>query len=219
MKTFLSIGSGAGIGTATADRFAREGFRLVLTSRSPANLAARAKHLKAKGYAVEVKAADAGDLASIAALVQETEARLGAIDVLHFNAASMRSATIENQPADTFVQDLTINVGAALVATQAAAAAMLKRGDGAILLTGGGFALAPHPDYLSLSIGKAGIRALTHALFSGFKERGVHIGSVTVGTIVAAESTEAAGVAQAFWELYSQPRSAWSPEVAYPRAA
>jgi short-subunit dehydrogenase len=217
VKTFLSIASGPGIGTATANRFAKEGFRVVLASRDPAKLDARAEHLKAKGYAVEIKAVDAGDLASIAAVIREAEAQFGAIDVLHFNAASMHSATIESQPADTFVQDLTINIGAALVATQAAARGMLKRGDSAILLTGGAFAVSPHPDYLSLSIGKAGIRTLLHALFSGFKERGVHIASVTVATIVAAESVEAAGVTQAFWDLYNEPRGAWSAEVTYPR--
>jgi hypothetical protein len=43
---------------------------------------------------------------------------------------------------------------------------------GAILLTGGGFALARSPDFLSISIGKAGIRALARGLFdrSGKRE-------------------------------------------------
>jgi NAD(P)-dependent dehydrogenase (short-subunit alcohol dehydrogenase family) len=51
MKTFLSIGSGPGIGIATAERFAREGFRIVLTSRDTAKLSDRARRLKAGGYA------------------------------------------------------------------------------------------------------------------------------------------------------------------------
>jgi len=34
MKTFLGIGTGAGIGFATAERFAREGFRVVLSARN-----------------------------------------------------------------------------------------------------------------------------------------------------------------------------------------
>ena len=50
MKTFLSIGSGPGIGIATAERFA-EGFRIVLTSRDTAKLSDRARRLKAGGYA------------------------------------------------------------------------------------------------------------------------------------------------------------------------
>ena len=59
-----------------------------------------------------------------------------------------------------FVVSTTVNIGGALVAAQAVAPKMSERGLGTILLTGGGFALQPLPDYLSLSIGKAGIRAL-----------------------------------------------------------
>jgi short-subunit dehydrogenase len=215
MKTFLSIGSGPGIGMATAERFAREGFRIVLTSRNAASLVDRAKRLGARGVQVETRNVDAGDLASVSALVREVETRVGAIDVLHFNSASMRAGTIETQAADTFVPDLTVNIGAALVAVQEASRAMLARGTGTLLLTGGGFAVAPDPGYLSLSIGKAGIRALAHALFAPFRERRVHIASVTVATLVAAGSREAEGVAEAFWGLHSSPAEAWSPEVIY----
>lgn len=42
MKTFLSIGSGPGMGMATASRFAGEGFRVILSSRNKSNVAAQA---------------------------------------------------------------------------------------------------------------------------------------------------------------------------------
>ena len=216
MKTFLSIGSGPGIGAATAERFAREGYRLVLTSRDAPKLAERAKQLVAKGHEVETRSVDAGDLAGVAALVREVQAQVGTIDVLHFNSASMRAASIALQDADTFVADLTVNIGAAFVAVQEASRGMLARRSGSILLTGGVFAITPVADYLSLSIGKAGIRALTQALFASFQEQNVHIASVTVATLVAAESAEARGVADAFWDLNNAPPEAWVAEVSYP---
>lgn len=80
---------------------------------------------------------------------------------------------------------------------------------------GGQFALAPNPDYLSLSIGKAGLRALTQALFVPFRDQGVHIASITVATTVAAESPHSVGVAEAFWALYNSPPEMWSAEVTY----
>lgn len=128
----------------------------------------------------------------------------------------MHSASIETQSIDTFVPDLTVNIGAALVAAQAASRGMLERGSGAILLAGGALASQPHPDYLLLGIGKAGIRNLTYGVFDTFKKRGVHIAYVTVATFVSADSVEARGVAQAFWDLYAQPREGWTPEVTYP---
>ncbi len=50
MKTFLSIGSGPGMGMATASRFAGEGFRVVLSSRNKSNVAAQADQLRAAGW-------------------------------------------------------------------------------------------------------------------------------------------------------------------------
>ena len=41
MKTFLSIGSGPGMGMATAERFAKEGFQIVLSARDAAKTQAR----------------------------------------------------------------------------------------------------------------------------------------------------------------------------------
>ena len=216
MKTFLSIGSGPGIGTATAERFAKEGFRIVLTSRDIAKLGERVVQLKDTGYTVSSKWADAGDLDSISALIRETESEFGPIDVLHFNSASMHAGTIETQSSDTFVADLTINIGAALVAVQEVSRSMLDRGEGTILFTGGNFAVSPNPDYLLLGIGKAGIRNLTQALFESFRERGVHIGMVTVSALVKPGSAEASGIADAFWTLHAQPTDLWSPEAKYP---
>ena len=114
------------------------------------------------------------------------------------------------------MSDLTINIGAALAATREVASGMLKRGNGTVLLTGGALAIDPNPDYLSLGIGKAGIRNMTHALFDSFKDRGVHIATVAVGTLVAPGSRETEAIAEAFWRLHDSPRQVWTPEVRYP---
>jgi len=216
MSTFLSIGSGPGMGFATAERFAKEGFQVILSARNAAKTQELAHQLKAKGYKAEARTVDAGDSSSVANLISEVEKQFGSIDVLHYNAASMRKATLLEQPRDTFNKDLSVNIGGALVAAQAIAPKMSERGSGTILLTGGGFALQPHPDYLSLSIGKAGIRALAHGLFESFKEKGIHVATVTVATFVNPASEDAAAVAERFWQLHNQPKSAWTAELHYP---
>ncbi|CAO4186099.1 Glucose 1-dehydrogenase [Methylorubrum aminovorans] len=214
MATFLSIGSGPGMGFATAERFAREGFQIVLSARKGDKAQELADQLKAKGYRAEARTVDAGNPESVAALVSEVESAFCGIDVLHFNAASMRNQTLADQPRESFNTDLAVNIGGAMAATQAAATKMLARGSGSVLLTGGGFALQPHPEYLSLSIGKAGIRALAQGIFETFKERGVHVATVTVAGFV--DTTEdATAVAEHFWQLHSQPSGSWEVEVMY----
>ncbi len=78
-----------------------------------------------------------------------------------------------------------------------------------------GFALYPSPEFLSLSIGKAGIRALVFGLFESAKAQGVHIETVTIGANIAPDSKEADAVAEHFWRLHSQPVGAWEAEATY----
>ncbi|EJM55004.1 SDR family NAD(P)-dependent oxidoreductase [Pseudomonas sp. GM48] len=215
MKTFLSIGTGPGIGFATAQRFAREGFRVILSARNLEKTHKLAGLLNAMGYVAQVRAVDASNATNIAELIADVESEHGPLDVLHYNAANIRQATLADQPSDTFSSDLAVNIGGALAAAKAAMPQMITRGNGTILLTGGGFGVAPHPDYLSLSLGKAGIRALSMALFEPSKARGVHVASVTVATFVEPNSAEAVGVAEAFWTLHSQPKESWTAEVTY----
>ena len=144
MKTFLSIGSGPGMGMATASRFAGEGFRVVLSSRSKSNVAAQADQLRAAGFAAEGRVADASDITSIAELIREVEVETGGVDVLHFNAAAMHDGNLETQSVAGFIQDLTTNIGAVYAAIKAVSPRMAARGEGAILLTGGMFATQPH---------------------------------------------------------------------------
>jgi NADP-dependent 3-hydroxy acid dehydrogenase YdfG len=215
MKTFLSIGSGPGMGFATAERFAKDGFQVILSARNTAKTQELADQLNAKGYRIQVRTVDASDPSSVASLIGEVERGVGSIDVLHYNAASMRQATLAEQPRDTFVSDLSINIGGALAAAQTVLASMTERNSGTILLTGGGYSLQPNPDFLSLSIGKAGIRALTYGVFESLKEKGIHVATVTVAAAVAPGSKEAEAVAEHFWQLYSQPKGSWTAEVKY----
>ncbi|MPS48016.1 SDR family NAD(P)-dependent oxidoreductase [Methylobacillus sp.] len=216
MKTFLSIGTGPGIGFETAARFAQEGYRVVLSARNADKLNALAKVLHQSNHQVEVRTVNASNPASVIALIDEVENTLGPIDILHYNAANLRQATVEEQPADSFVSDLAVNIGGALAAIQAVKPRQESRGQGTILMTGGGFALYPSPDYLSLSIGKAGIRTITLGLFEPFKQKNVHIATVTVATFVSAGSKEARDIAEQFWQLHSQPQASWTAEIMYP---
>lgn len=203
------------MGLATAERFAKGGFQIVLSARNAAKTRALADQLVAKGYKADVRVVDTSDPSSVAALVADVERSFGGIEVIHYNAASMRYETIAEQPRETFNEDLAVNIGGALAAVQAVIPNMSERGSGSILLTGGGYSLKPNPDCLSLSIGKAGIRALAYGLFESLAQNGIHIGTVTVAASVVPGSEEVHAAAEHFWALYSQPKGEWTAEVKY----
>ena len=85
-----------------------------------------------KGYKADARKVDVCDPNGVAELVTEVQKQHGAIDVLHYNAASGRKATLLEQPRDSFNDDLAANIGGALVAAQAVAPKMEEQKSGAI---------------------------------------------------------------------------------------
>lgn len=219
-KTFLSIGAGPGIGLATARRFAREGYKIVLSARNADRLRQSAVSFEAQGIEVETRTVDASDPAAVAALV----AGIGPdLHVLHYNAgvlhygtdASLLTRGIDDESVASLVSDLHINITSALAACKAALPALRAHKSGSILLTGGGLGVNPSGNFFTLSIGKAGIRAAGLALFEPFKEEGIHVATVTVSRLVSPDSSHAADIAQAFWAMHAQPKAAWTFETVY----
>ena len=178
------------MGRATADRFAREGYRVVLAARNTARLSAQAQELQNEGHSVEIKQVDASDPKQVASLVRSIGPALA---VMHYNAAvlhydavgNLQTRTLEQETVEGLTTEMNINVTSALAAMQAAEEVMTARGEGSILITGGGFEIEPTGDFLNISVAKAALRAATKALFEPMRDKGIHIATVTVSTLVA----------------------------------
>lgn len=212
-KIFVGIAAGPGIGISTAERFACEGFAVVLASRTARKVDALAQELRAKGYEAEARTVDAGDPASVARLIAEVEAGHGAIDVIHYNGASLRMAGLDAQPNDAIIGDLALNAGGALAAVKAVVPGMAEKGSGTILINCGGFAFYPSADFLTLSMGKAALRAMALALAPVLEPKGIRIASLHVMGVVKPE--DAVAIGDEFWKLYDCPADRFVPEVNY----
>lgn len=209
-KTFISIGAGPGIGLATAVRFAKEGFSVVLTSRSLEHLKALAAEFeKRTGAACEVAVADASKIADIRALAEQHPDA----EVVHFNAAIVHPNSFESAEWADLEGDILAGVTGGLAAIKAFAPLMAARGSGALLGTGGILSEHPCNAYWTLGVAKAAVANMFAGVFNDLKAKGVHAGTVTVTQGVAPGSTEAETVAEAFWRIYSQPQEDWAPMI------
>lgn len=110
------------------------------------------------------------------------EARFGDPEVLVYNAAAWRPGPVLALRPEQLVADFQVCTVGALVAARAVAPAMQARKRGTIIFTGGGYALFPSAGAPSLSIGKAGIRALALMLATELEPSGVRVGTVAPGT-------------------------------------
>ena len=210
-KLFIGIGVGPGLGASTAERFAREGFDILLTARNKNRVSeladAIAKKAGVKATALEL------DASNLKAIAEFTEKYGSSADVVHFNAAGMSSPVLQDTSVDSLENDLRVNITSPLVTIKGFASHLAKKGKGTILLTGGALAMHPSADYLTVSIGKAGVRAMTEALFPQLAERGIHVATVTVAKSISPGSSDAKQVADEFWNLHNQPRDKWAWEV------
>jgi len=107
---------------------------------------------------------------------------------------------------------LIARTAATVDAARAAVAAMAGAGGGTIVITGG--MPEPDPAFTSLSLGKAGVRALTTLLASEYGPAGVHVATVTVsGAVAPGGRYDPDMIAEHYWRLHTQPPQAWEHEV------
>lgn len=209
-KVFLSIGAGPGIGLQTAIRFAKEGFTPVLAARTITNLEPLADEVRrVSGQAVETVALDAADSSQLALLGERFREH---VHVLHYNAAILRPQHFYEATLESLDNDIRVDLTGALASIKIFAPQMINRKSGTILLTGGGLALTPSNEFLTLSVGKAGIRCMSQALFQELAEHNVHIASLTIAKQVDAAAGDPLKIAEIFWNIHAQQREAWTWE-------
>jgi NAD(P)-dependent dehydrogenase (short-subunit alcohol dehydrogenase family) len=158
--------------------------------------------------------ADVADEAALHAALDAAVARLGVPDAVVYNAALIRPDALGELPAAAQREAWAVNVGGALTTAARLLPAMAERGGGSFLLTGG--MPAPKPGYVSLSLGKAGLRTVAALLDAQYRPAGVHVATVTVaGPVAPGTPWDPDDIAEHYWRLHHQPREAWTHEVVH----
>jgi NAD(P)-dependent dehydrogenase (short-subunit alcohol dehydrogenase family) len=216
MTGAIVVGAGPGIGIAVARRAAREGLPVGMIARSQATVDAGLSALS-DSDALGV-AADAADEDALRGALDEIVDRFGVPDLLVYNVALIQQDAIGRLSARQHLDAWAVNVVGAITAVGHLAPAMAAGGSGTIVLTGG--MPEPLPEATSLSLGKAGIRALTHLLARAYGPAGIHVATVTVaGAVAPATAFDPDDIADRYWHLHTQPRDEWLQEVLYTGAA
>lgn len=215
----MIAGVGPQLGMAIAHRFAREGFRIGLIARRADALRAYVEELRADGDTAVAYPADLGDLEAIPGLFARIAAEIGSPDVLVYNASAYTYGAPSQLTNEQLLGDLSVSVIGALACAREVIPAMRERGEGTIILTGGGFALNTYAPMASLGIGKAALRSLALNLGAELEPRGIHAGTVTIlGEVREGTLFDADRIAEAYWQLHAQPPGAWSRELLYNEA-
>jgi NAD(P)-dependent dehydrogenase (short-subunit alcohol dehydrogenase family) len=206
------IGAGPGIGAAVARRLGREGLDVGVIARSRATVDSTLAGLSG-GRSLGLTA-DVTDEAGLRDALDTLVERLGVPRVLVYNAALIQSDRVGELPAQGQLEAYAVNVVGAITAVSHLAPRMGQAGGGTVILTGG--MPEPIPEVTSLSLGKAGVRALTEILAKAYGPVGVHVATVTVaGAVTPGGAFDPDEIAECYWRLHLQPRDGWEREVLY----
>ena len=161
-KAALVTGSTSGIGLAIARALARQGANVMLNGFGEAALIERLKKdLGAGGVRVEFHPADMTQPAQIAALVQETAARLGSLDILVNNAGIQHVAPIDEFPAERWDAVIAINLSSSFHTIKHALPLMKRAGWGRIVNIASAHGLVASADKVAYVAAKHGLVGLT----------------------------------------------------------
>ncbi len=180
----LVTGSGRGIGRAIALRLAQGGADVVVNffrNRAPAEDTAQA--VRALGRRAVLVKADIGEPEGIAALLAETEAAFGGLDILVCNAASGYNRPVSEQRIKGWDWTMNINARAALFLAQGAIPLMTRRSGGYVVNLSSPGANRVLPDYVLVGASKAALEAVTRYLAVELAPHNITVNAVSPGIV------------------------------------
>lgn len=175
-KVAIVTGAGSGIGEATAKRFIRDGYKVVLNGRTKSKLEAVANDL-GQSDDVLVIDGDVGSQDDVTRLIDETVAKFGRIDVLVNNAAIAVMGGIEDVSLEDWSNQMNINAGGVFMTIKAALPHLLKT-TGNVVNVSSVSGLGGDWGLFSYNATKGAVSNVTRALALDLGARGVRVNAV-----------------------------------------
>jgi NAD(P)-dependent dehydrogenase (short-subunit alcohol dehydrogenase family) len=227
------VGAGDFIGGAIAKKFAAEGFSVFAGRRNGEKLALLLREIEASGGRALGRSLDARQEADITAFLQEAD-REAPLEVCIFNIGANVNFPLLDTTERVFRKVWEMACYSGFLAGREAARLMLPRGRGAIFFTGATASLRGGSGFAAFAAAKFGLRAVAQSAARELGPQNIHVAHLVIDSGVntawvreriKAREGEAAlinldphrlmrpeAVAESYWQLYQQPRDAWTFE-------
>jgi NAD(P)-dependent dehydrogenase (short-subunit alcohol dehydrogenase family) len=231
--TVAVIGAGDFIGAAIAKKFASEGFTVFVGRRKGDKLAPLVAEIEAAGGRVVGRALDARKEEEITAFLRDADAA-APLEVCIFNIGANVNFPLIETTERVFRKVWEMACCAGFLTGREAARLMLPRRRGNIFFTGATAGLRGGIGYAAFASAKFGLRAVAQSAARELGPQGIHVAHLIIDAGVdtawvreriKAREGEAAladlapdrlmrpqSVAEAYWQIYREPRDAWSFE-------
>jgi NAD(P)-dependent dehydrogenase (short-subunit alcohol dehydrogenase family) len=231
-KTVAVIGAGDYIGAEIAKKFASEGFTVFAGRRNGEKLAPLVEEIQKAGGEIHARSLDARKEDEVVSFIQDAD-KHAPLEVCIFNIGANVNFPILDTTERVFRKVWEMACYSGFLAAREAARVMVPRGEGNIFLTGATASLRGGPGYAAFASAKFGLRAVAQAVARELGPKNIHVAHLIIDSGVDTEwvrqrRVEALGenalddpdalmppssVAESYWQLYKQPRSAWTFEM------
>lgn len=234
----IIVGAGPGLGCALARRFARAEMNVALVARDAGRLEAIAAECSGVSHSGRAYACDATDDEQVDGLFLQVTQELGTPDLVVYNAGAFVPRSILETSAEEFEHCWRVGCYGGFLVGRAAARSMVARaqglalqGDrerpcGTIIFTGATASLRGSARFHNLAVGKFGLRALAQSMARELQPLGIHVAHAVIdGRIRPQTAVESTGesvrdelldpdaIAETYYQLHRQHRSAWTSEI------
>jgi NAD(P)-dependent dehydrogenase (short-subunit alcohol dehydrogenase family) len=232
----LPVGIRWGIGGAVAQKFAAEGFFVVLTTRAAKNAAALEAAIRERGGDCMIVELDLVSEESVSAAFERIRRDAGDPNVVVYNAGYLEGRDLppekellEYIPTELFDTAQHIASRGPFLVAKEVLPAMRRAGQGSFLISNNAASLRGRKRYTgqSLYYPRVMMRTLAQVLTEEYSEHGVHVANIVIDGLIDSPGTRALPIAQkrpetvmnpekiaeAFFYLHTQDRSVWTHEL------
>lgn len=226
----LIVGAGDYIGAAIARRFALGGFNVCLGRRNGEKLHPLVHEIKESGGNAVGFTLDARDEDNVTEVFEQIETEIGPIDLVIFNVGGNVRFSIRDTTSRVFRKVWEMACFGGFLTGRAAANVMVPRGRGSIFFTGATASLRGNAGFAAFSSGKQALRAVAQSMARELGPQGIHVAHLIIdagvdtqwvrdlkkqtGQVIEdGDLMDPASVAESYWQLYHQPKDAWTHEM------
>ena len=234
--TDMPVGVRWGVGGAIAQKFAKEGFLVVLTTRNAANASGLEIAIREQAGECMIVELDLVSTDSISKAFAQIRNEVGDPEVLVYNAGYLEGRDLppdkellEHIPDEMFETAQHIASRGPFLIAKEVLPAMRERGEGSFLISNNSFSLRGKKRYTgqSLYYPRVMMRTLSQVLTEEYSEHGVHVANIIIDGLIDSPGTRALPVAleqpdvvmnpvkiaEAFYYLHTQDKSCWTHEI------
>ena len=201
-KVALITGGTAGIGSATAERFAREGAKVAITGRSTERGEQVVENIVANGGEAMFIRTDVRLAEDCRRAVDETLARFGKIDILFNNAGVFHPRTIPECTEEEWDETIESSLRGAFLMSKYVLPSMIEQGSGSIIHTSSGWGILGGDKAAAYCAAKGGLIVMAKAMAIDHGPDGIRVNCVCPGDVLTPMMNDDAEKRGMSWDDY-----------------